>query len=127
MGENNHSSPGLSTLLGRLSNTVLRGVNARVELLAVELQEEGLRARELVARVIILLICGTMGTVLLTATIIFLFPANARLYVTGALAFLYFCGAAAAGFGLRAGLKREPFSESIDQVKKDRAWLETLK
>ena len=124
---NNHNSPGLGTLLGRVGRTALTALNTRVELLTVEWQEERLRLRNLLIWAVALLFLGIMGALLLTATIIFLFPQDTRVYVTGALAILYLCGAIGAWFGLKAGLKREPFSESIDQVKKDRLWLESLK
>jgi uncharacterized membrane protein YqjE len=127
MVETNHKSPSLATLFGRLSRVALRGLQNRVELLAVEWQEERLRIAELVAKAIAMVLLTTMGALLLTATIIFLFPPAARIYVTAVLALLYLFGAAGAWAGLKASLKREPFSESIDQVKKDRVWLESLK
>jgi uncharacterized membrane protein YqjE len=70
---------------------------------------------------------AAMGVLLLTATIIFLCPAGVRVYVTGGLALLYLLGAAGAWLGLKEGLRREPFADSIDQVKKDRLWVESLK
>ena len=127
MVETNHKPATLGTLFGRVSRIALRGLQTRVELLAVEWQEERLRLAELIAKAVALVFLTTMGALLLTATIIFVFPPGARIYVTGILALLYLFGAAGAWAGLKAGLKREPFSESIDQVKKDRIWLESLK
>lgn len=128
MVHNNHDqSPGLGSLLGRVGSTALRGVNARVELLAIEWQEERLRLREMLVWSVAMLFLAATGALLLTAAIIFLFPEGMRIYATFGLALLYFCGAAGAWFGLRSGLKREPFVETIDQVKKDRVWLESLK
>ena len=123
----NHKSPTLATLVGRVGRIALRGLQSRVELLAVEWQEERLRLAEVLFRAVALLFLTTMGVILLTATLIFLFPAQVRIYVTAVLAVLYLFGAAGAWAGLKAGLKREPFTESIEQVKKDRVWLETLK
>lgn len=124
---NNHNSASLSTLLERIGRVALRGVNNRVELLAVEWQEERLRLRDIFVWAVALLFLATMGALLLTATIVLLFPEGARIYVTAALGLLYFSGAVAAWFVLRGALKREPFAESIDQVKKDRLWLQSLK
>jgi uncharacterized membrane protein YqjE len=95
--------------------------------MAVEWQEERLRLAHLLVRAIALVFLGTMGTLLVTATIIFLFPEGLRVYVTAALGILYLIGAAVAWAALKAGLSREPFAESIEQVKKDRIWLESLK
>jgi uncharacterized membrane protein YqjE len=124
---NNHNSPGLATLLAGAGRVALGGIHTRVELLAVEWQEERLRLGELVLCAMALLLLGIMGALLLTATIIFLFPESGRIYVTAAFAVLYLLGAMIAGFALKTRLKREPFSESIDQVKKDRLWLESLR
>ena len=123
----NHNSPGLVTVLSRVGRLMLRGFQTRVELLAVEWQQERLHLADLLARAIALVLLAAMGFMLLTATIIFLFPQGARIYVTGALAVLYLLGAGAAWISLRAGLNREPFSESMDQLKKDGVWLESLK
>ncbi|SRR5260221_7660026 len=127
MMQNNHNPPGLGGVLGRLSRTAFGGFCNRAELLAIEWQEERLRLRDLLVWSLALLVLVTMGALLLTVAIIFLFPEGARIYVTAALALLYLCGAVGAWFGLKSGLKREPFTETIHQVKKDRVWLESLK
>jgi uncharacterized membrane protein YqjE len=127
MVDGNHSSPGLGTLLAGVGRAALKGVHNRVELLAVEWQEERLRFADLMILAIGLVLLTTVGTLLATATIIFLFPENARIYVTGALAVVYLIGAVAVWLALRAALRRQPFAESIEQVKKDRVWLESLK
>jgi uncharacterized membrane protein YqjE len=127
MVQNNHKSEGLGNLVGRLGSLAAQTLSTRVELLAVEWQEERLRLGQMLIWSVAALLLGAMGILLVTAVIIFLFPEGVRVYVTAALAVLYFCGAAGAWFALKAGLKREPFAESIDQVKKDRLWLESLK
>jgi uncharacterized membrane protein YqjE len=123
----NHDTPGLATLVGRVCHVALKGVQTRVELLAVEWQEERLRLMDLIVYAIGLLLCGMLGVLFLTVTIIFLFPASARLYVTAGLAVLYLLAAIGAGLRLRGVLNRQPFAESIDQFRKDRLWLESLK
>jgi uncharacterized membrane protein YqjE len=123
----NHNSPGLGTLLGRAGHAALRSIHNRVELLAVEWQEERLRFAHMLLLAMVVVFLATMGALLLTATIIFLFPEGARIYATAVLALLYLLGAVGAWLALRTALKREPFNESINQVKKDRLWLESLK
>jgi len=122
----NHNSSGLGGVLGRFGRTALRGISTRVELLAVELQEEQLRLRDLLVWSVALLFLVLIGTLLVTAAIIFLFPEDLRVYITAGIGLLYLCGAVVAWFGLKSGLKKEPFVESIDQVKKDQVWLESL-
>ena len=123
---NNHTSTGLGGVVSRIGRTALRGINTRVELLALEWQEERIRLRSMLLWAAALMFLITLGALLLTAAIIFLFPQELRVYVAGAFGLLYLCGALGAGLALKAALKREPFSESINQVKKDRAWLESL-
>ena len=123
----NHNSPSLGASVGRIARIALGGIQTRAELLAVELQEERLRLADLLMGVMALMLLSTLGILLLTATIIFLVPVEARIYVTGGFAILYLLGAVAVWLTLRASLSREPFAESVDQVKKDRLWLESLK
>jgi uncharacterized membrane protein YqjE len=68
-----------------------------------------------------------MGTLLLTATIIFLFPDDYRIYATLGFALLYFIGAGAAIAWLKSVLKEPSFPETLNQVKKDREWLQTIR
>jgi uncharacterized membrane protein YqjE len=126
MAQGNHSSPGLPTLLGRFARTGLGALRNRFELLSVEWQQERLRLRQMLVWAVGLLFLGMMGIFLLTATIIFLFPEKQRLYAAAGFAVLYLIGAAGAWFGLRSVLKREPFEATIDQAKKDQAWLENM-
>src|SRR5690348_10855355 len=117
----------LAGTVGRVARMALRAVQTRAELLAVEWQEERLRLLDLLVAAMGLLLLGTMGVLLATVTIILLFPAAVRLYVTAAFAGLYVLAALGAWFGLKHALKRQPFIESVDQIKKDRVWLESLK
>jgi uncharacterized membrane protein YqjE len=123
----NHRAPRLPALLGRIGRLALGGLQNRVELLAVEWQEERFRFASLLFRAIALLFLGVTGALLVTATIILVVPPNSRIYATAVLALLYLCGAAVTWGSLKSALKREPFQASIDQVKKDRLWLESLK
>jgi uncharacterized membrane protein YqjE len=126
-GGNNHSSTGLAKLLGRMGGLALKTLQNRAELAAVELQEERLQLARLLMQAVGLVFLGTLGALLLSAVVIFLFPENLRIYVAAALGLLYLVGAVVAWSGLRSDLDRVPFNESIEQVKKDRVWLESLK
>ena len=68
-----------------------------------------------------------MTALLLTFIAIFIFPPEHRMYVAGGLAALYCVAAILACWRLRTLLRHEAFRETIDQVKKDEAWLESLK
>jgi uncharacterized membrane protein YqjE len=127
MTGNNHKQRGLGAILGRIGSTALRAVNTRVELLTIEWQEERLRLRDMLVWGVAFLFLVLMAALLITATIIFLFPPEYRVAVTGVIGLLYLAGAIVAWSRLRGGMKREPFADSIEQVKKDRLWLESLK
>jgi uncharacterized membrane protein YqjE len=127
MAADNHQSLSMAGLLGRIGRLALGGLQNRVELLAVEWQEERLLFARLLFRALALLFLAIMGAILATATIILLVPESARVWVTAVLALLYLCGAVGTWLGLKSALKHEPFGASIGQVKKDRLWVESLK
>ncbi len=127
MAEPKPTPPGLVRLLRRFAHTLLGTVQNRAELLVVEWQEEKARLTELLLWTVALMFLAIMGTVLLTATIIFLFPVEWRIYVAAGFTVLYLLGALGAWAGLRAMLRHEPFAATTDQLKKDRAWLDSLK
>ncbi len=127
MPEANHQAPGITALLGRLARTGLGAVQNRLELFAVEWEEERLRLTEVLLWVAALLIMGFMGLLLLTATIVLLFHEELRVYVIGAFAVLYLTGAVVAFFGIKSLVKHAAFTETVNQVKKDHIWLESLK
>jgi len=127
MVQNNHKSTGLGSLLGRIGRTTVRGLSTRVELLALEWQEERLRLRQMLIWSVAMLFLLAMAVLLITAAIIFLVPEGARVYVTAGFGLAYLCAAVGAWLGLRSRMKREPFVDSVEQFKKDRVWLESLK
>ena len=69
---------------------------------------------------------GLLGALLLTATIIFLFPQEFRVYVAAVFTILYLGGAGFAFFKLMALVKQEPFAESLKQLRKDRSLLDVF-
>lgn len=116
---------GFMGLAGRLARTGMGALRNRLELFALEWQEERARLTELVIWLVALLFLGMLAALLFTLTIIFLFPPQYRLYVAGGFTVLYLLGAIVALLGVRAVLKREPFSETLDQARKDANWLDS--
>jgi uncharacterized membrane protein YqjE len=127
MAEVNHQPPGFTTLLGRLARTGVGAVQNRLELFAVEWQEERTRLAELALWVMLLVFLGILAVLLLTATVIFLFREELRIYVAASFTLIYIVGTIVAWFGIKSLLKREPFTETISQTRKDREWLDSLK
>ena len=126
MEEDNKQPPGIATLVGKLMRTAVGAFQNRFELLTLEWQEERARLAELLLWLVGVLFLGMMAALLLTATIIFLFPEEQRVYVAAGFTVLYTAGAVGAWFGVRSMLKREPFSESVEQTKRDRTWLKSF-
>jgi len=127
MADNNHHPPGVEQLLGRIGRTSLGLLENRGELLTLEWQEEKGRLLDLLVWGVAMVFFAIMGMLLLTATIIFLFKEEWRLYVVAGFTVLYLAAAFGAWMALRNVLKREPFAETLEQVRKDRLWLESLK
>jgi uncharacterized membrane protein YqjE len=120
-----HHSPRLFHSLRRLADTGWAAIQNRVELFAVEFREEESYAAEILCWGVAAVLFIVLTMVVLTATIVLLFDPESRVYVAGGFCFLYFLGALTAILGLKSRLKNrpEPFSETIDQMKKDRQWL----
>ena len=118
-------SPGLFRSLRNLLDTGLEIIQNRIELFAVELQEERCRLMDLVLTAAVGLILGTAGALVLTAAIILAFPAPWRVGVAVVFGLAYLAGAALVFLRLHRRLKRSapPFAESLGQFKKDREWL----
>ncbi len=127
MERSDNGAPGLLTLVRRLSGTFVGALQNRAELLSVEWQEERAHLTELLVWTVAFIFLALMGVVLLTGTILLLCPDEVRVYVAAGLTLLYFLGAVGAWFVLKRLLKREPFPDTVDQVKKDRVWLDSLK
>ncbi|HTL54132.1 MAG TPA: phage holin family protein [Candidatus Limnocylindrales bacterium] len=91
----------------------------RAELFAVEFQEERYRLIELLLMAGAALMLGSLALLLLSFTLILLFPVGQRIYV--ALALVLFYGAAAILLVMRVKrrLQDEAFSETVNQLKKD--------
>ena len=109
------------------ARTGVGALKNRGELLSIELQEEKAHLMEMLVWSISLLFLGIMGALLLTATVVLLFPADWRIYAIGGFALLYFIGAAVAFSTVRTLLKHEPFPDSLNQLKKDAQCLDSLK
>jgi len=127
MSEDHHRRPDLITLLRKLAVSALGAFQNRGELLVVELQQERGRLFELLAWVVALLFFSVMATLLATAIIIFLIPEDYRLYAAAGFTLFYLAGALWSAFIVHRFLTRVPFPETVAQVKKDRAWLESFK
>jgi len=125
--EANGHGPGVGRLVQRLTSSTVGALHNRLELLLVELQEEKGRLIEAVLVGVGLLFAVLLFLVTLTATVIFLFPEEYRIYALGGFTVLYLAGLIAGALVLKGLFKHKPFAESIRQVKQDAEWIESLK
>ena len=125
--EANGHGPGIGRLVQRVTSTTVGALHNRLELLLIELQEEKGRLIEAVIVGFGLLFAVLLFLATLTATVVFLFPAEYRIYALAGFTVLYLAGLIAGVFTLKGLFKHKPFAESIRQVKKDAEWIESLK
>ena len=128
MAENGHDTPGLGTLITKVARTGLGALQNRGELFSVEWQEEKARLTEVLVWAVIAAFLGVLGLGMVTAFIIFLFRPDLRIYALGGFALVYLAGAILAWSSLKKLLtQHEPFAESIAQIRKDAACLDSSK
>jgi uncharacterized membrane protein YqjE len=108
----------------RFCETLLAIVHNRLELAAIELQEEKSRIVATLIWAALLIFFAFMTFVAVMITAILLFWDN-RVAVAGGFAAFFLIGALVAFFCMKNKLKNPPvpFAETIAQLKKDRDWL----
>ena len=122
--------PGSSGLLGSLrefADGLIGSVQDRVELFSVELQEEKHRLVQtfIWASAVVVLGLLTLGCASLAVVVIFW--ETARVGVAVGLTFAYLAAFAAAVFGFKRFLKRQPrpFACTLSELREDRACMRT--
>ena len=114
--------------LQRLVDTGLAIAGNRVELFAVELREEKCRLVEAILCAVAVAALGVMALTLVTFTVVVLLWDNGRMAALAGLAVLYLTGTFFAWRALQRRLKESlAFAATLEQIKKDRACLETQK
>jgi uncharacterized membrane protein YqjE len=121
--------PGLVQLVRKIGITFFSSVQNRAELLAIELREENLRVVELFIWGLATCFLALMFLIVGTFTVIILFPQEYRVYVGLVFCVLYLAGAVFCLLNLKSLAKNAatPFADSIEEIKKDNEWLESLK
>ena len=126
MSEATETKPGVWASLKRILDTLLATAQNRVELFAVELQEEKCRLAEAILCAAAAAALGMMTLTLVTFTVVILFWENGRIPALVGLSMLYLVGTALAWRALRSRLKaRSAFTGTLEELKKDRACLDT--
>lgn len=118
---------GITALGRRMLGTFLSALHTRGELFLVELEEEKTRVVELLIWAMAAGFLAMMFLALFTVGIILLFPEGLRIDAVGGFCLLYLAGAIVAFYNLRGLLKNgpAPFTETLNEIKKDRACIES--
>lgn len=127
MSEPAQHPPGLGDSLRRVGDTALSLLQNRLELLFLELKEEQYRFIEILLWAAALIFLGIMAAIVVTFTIVSLFPNQAAGLLIG-FSVLYVGLAILSFYRLRAQFKRSmPFSGTLAEIKKDLECLRSQK
>ena len=122
MSTSGESGRGLWASVKRMGDTVLSMVQNRVELFAVELQEEKCRLVEAILCAAAVAAFGMMTLTLVTITVVVLFWENGRLAALVGLSGFYLLVTAWAWRELQKRLKSgSAFAGTLGELKKDRS------
>ena len=117
MSEATETKPGVWASLQRILDTLLATAQNRVELFAVELQEEKCRLAEAILCAAAAAALGMMTLTLVTFTVVILFWENGRIPALVGLSMLYLVGTALAWRALRSRLKaRSAFTGTLEEL-----------
>jgi uncharacterized membrane protein YqjE len=126
MSQGSDTRPGIWASLKRIVDTLLATAQHRIELLAVEWQEEKCRLMEALLCAVALAVFSIMTLTLATFLLVVVFWENGRLFALGGLIVLYLSGAMLAWRALQTRMKaRSAFAGTLDELKKDRECLST--
>ena len=124
MSEPNENTGGILATLRSILDGGLALAQNRLEIFAVEFQEEKYRLVEVFIWASAVVAFGMMTLTLLTFVVVVLFWENARVPALAVLSLLYLLATFLAWRGLRARLsKSTAFSETLGEIRKDRACL----
>ena len=126
MTETPETKSGVWASLKGIADGLLATAQNRVELFAVELQEEKCRVVEAMLCAAAVAAFGMMTLSVVTVTVVILFWENGRWAALAGLSVLYLVGTACAWRALQSRLKtRVAFADTVEEIKKDRACLGT--
>lgn len=127
MPEHEPTTEGIVASVRRMIETVLRSVQNRVELFALELQEEKAWLISTLLWAAAAVFFGGLAIIFVVGTIVYLSPENARPWVLGGFALLFVYLAVNSILGLRRSMenKKPPLSDTIGELKKDIEWIQS--
>ena len=125
MAEGEHSG-GLFSSVRRVADTCVSSVHNRVELFALELQEEKIRLVRLLLWTGAALFAGFLAITVITIAVVFLIPEDGRNIAISGFGLLYAILAVVLALKLRSEIRNAPppLADTLSELKKD---LQTLR
>jgi uncharacterized membrane protein YqjE len=116
-------APGFLGSLRALGEHFLANLQARIELVSVELQEEKYRVVQTCLWIGAVLFAGALALIFASLTLVYLFWETARLAVLTGLTLFYVAAAVMVVIAFRRFLARQPrpFAATIEELAADRA------
>jgi uncharacterized membrane protein YqjE len=123
--------PGLLAHTTGLLSSILKYAKARAVLLGIEAKEAGVQYGIAVALGISALVLAVLGYLFLVITAVFAVAVafgggNAWIPIMGVTALLHLAGAAALVLLGRRQVQANPFSTTLEELKKDQEWLSRI-
>ncbi len=115
--------------LKKLSEAVLEVGETRLDLAVLELEELVIRSLHLFFWTAALVFMGVMALTFLSMALLFVFWETNRIVVLAGMGAVYVLAGIGSYFYIRGLVARlsPPFPATIEALKKDRAWLKTVK
>lgn len=126
MEDDGHPLPNVGSFR-RLTGTLVGTVHNRLELFAVEMQEEETWVSTLVVWATLGAVFALLAFVSICVTVVWLFPENQRPLVMLAFSALFVCSAVGSLIWLRKLWKAKPppLSQTLSELKKDIQWMQS--
>ena len=125
MHESGPPSSGILASLRRMADTVLSTIHNRVELFALELEDEKHWLIKTLLWTAGTIFFGVLAVTFFTLTVVLLFPDEAKRWILIVFCVIYIGLFIGACMGLRKLLraKSPPMSDTLSELKKDITWL----
>ena len=125
MADGESSPPGILASVRRLADAFLSTIENRVELFAVELQEEKCWLIATLLWAAAMIFFGGLAILLVVGTVVYLSPESARPWVLGGFSVIFVYLAINAIVGFRRSLRDKPptLSDTVNELKKDIEWI----
>jgi uncharacterized membrane protein YqjE len=121
------NSAGILESVRTFADSLLATVQSRIELISVELQEEKLRLIQTFIWISAAIFTGLLAITFASITLVYLLWDSARLAALGGLTLLYTAATVTIIVAFKRYVARQPkpFAATLEEIKSDRAYIQT--